>query len=126
REAGVAPLGQWLVLPRAQRQRALESGSQVVDMPVGDRSPRPLAAHRRRVATVDDPYLVLVVADAELAVIGPLEVGVDPEELGVPTFRRVEVVGFQRALLHEPPTSQGSRTQRRGDPRRRGGPACGA
>jgi hypothetical protein len=62
-----------LVLPRAEREQPLECRLDVVNVPVDDGAARRLGVALGRVPAVDDAQLVLVVADPELGVSGPVE-----------------------------------------------------
>jgi hypothetical protein len=67
-------------------------------MPVDDGAARlrgrPICPEVGQVAAVEDPELVLVVADAELDVFLALEVGFDPQQVAVPAFRGLQIAGL--------------------------------
>src|SRR5690606_27270658 len=94
-----AALGHPLVLLGAHRQQPLERGLDVVDVPVEHGAAGAAGRCRRAEPAVDEPQLVLVVADPELHVgqlsvrAGALEVRGGVEQLGVPLLGRLEVVG---------------------------------
>jgi hypothetical protein len=69
-ESRLPPRSDRLVLARAEREQTLERRLDVVNVPVGDRAARRVGVALRRVPAVDDPQLVLVVADPELGVSG--------------------------------------------------------